>query len=45
MRVLMIGGTGNFSGRITERIAAAGHEVALYITARNARFRAASRRG
>ena len=23
MRVLMIGGTGNFSGRITERIAAA----------------------
>jgi nucleoside-diphosphate-sugar epimerase len=30
MRVLMIGGTGNFSGRISERIAAAGHDVALY---------------
>jgi len=30
MRVLIIGGTGNFSGRITERVADAGHEVALY---------------
>jgi nucleoside-diphosphate-sugar epimerase len=30
MRVLIIGGTGHFSGRITERAADAGHEVALY---------------
>lgn len=30
MRVLIIGGTGNFSGRITERAADAGHQVALY---------------
>ena len=30
MRVLMIGGTGNFSGRITECIAGRGHEVMLY---------------
>jgi nucleoside-diphosphate-sugar epimerase len=30
MRVLIIGGTGNFSGRITERVADAGHEIALY---------------
>ncbi len=30
MRVLIIGGTGSFSGRITERAADAGHQVALY---------------
>jgi nucleoside-diphosphate-sugar epimerase len=30
MRVLIIGGTGSFSGRITERTADAGHQVALY---------------
>ncbi|HHX41455.1 MAG TPA: 3-beta hydroxysteroid dehydrogenase, partial [Armatimonadetes bacterium] len=30
MRVLIIGGTGAFSGRVTERVVAAGHEVMLY---------------
>jgi len=30
MRVLMIGGTGAFSGRITERVVRAGHDVVLY---------------
>lgn len=30
MRTLIIGGTGHFSGRITERALAAGHEVTLY---------------
>ena len=30
MRLLIIGGTGHFSGRITERAAAQGHEVVLY---------------
>ena len=30
MRVLIIGGTGHFSGRITERAVAQGHEVTLY---------------
>ncbi len=30
MRVLIIGGTGNFSGRITEAVVAAGHQVTLY---------------
>jgi nucleoside-diphosphate-sugar epimerase len=30
MRLLIIGGTGNFSGRITERAVAKGHDVVLY---------------
>jgi nucleoside-diphosphate-sugar epimerase len=30
MRVLMIGGTGHFSGRITEKVVERGHEVMLY---------------
>ena len=30
MRLLIIGGTGHFSGRITERAVAQGHEVTLY---------------
>ncbi len=30
MRLLIIGGTGHFSGRITERALALGHEVTLY---------------
>ena len=30
MRLLIIGGTGHFSGRITECAVAAGHEVTLY---------------
>ena len=30
MRVLIIGGTGNFSGRITEAATAHGHEIMLY---------------
>ena len=30
MRLLIIGGTGHFSGRITERAVAQGHEVVLY---------------
>ena len=30
MRVLIIGGTGKFSGRITEAVVAAGHQVTLY---------------
>lgn len=30
MRLLIIGGTGHFSGRITERALAHGHQVALY---------------
>jgi nucleoside-diphosphate-sugar epimerase len=30
MRLLIIGGTGNFSGRITEKAIARGHEVTLY---------------
>jgi nucleoside-diphosphate-sugar epimerase len=30
MRLLIIGGTGHFSGRITKRALAAGHEVTLY---------------
>ena len=30
MRVLIIGGTGSFSGRITESVVARGHQVALY---------------
>jgi len=30
MRVLIIGGTGSFSGRITERVADAGHQLVLY---------------
>jgi nucleoside-diphosphate-sugar epimerase len=30
MRTLIVGGTGHFSGRITERAIAAGHEVMLY---------------
>jgi nucleoside-diphosphate-sugar epimerase len=30
MRILIIGGTGHFSGRITERALAHGHEVTLY---------------
>ena len=30
MRLLIIGGTGHFSGRITERAVAHGHEVVLY---------------
>jgi nucleoside-diphosphate-sugar epimerase len=30
MRLLIIGGTGHFSGRITERTIAEGHEVTLY---------------
>jgi nucleoside-diphosphate-sugar epimerase len=30
MRVLIIGGTGAFSGRITERVAQRGHQIVLY---------------
>ncbi|MBI3948292.1 MAG: NAD-dependent epimerase/dehydratase family protein [Armatimonadetes bacterium] len=30
MRVLIIGGTGAFSGRVTERVVRAGHQVTLY---------------
>lgn len=30
MRVLIIGGTGSFSGRITEKVVARGHRVVLY---------------